>query len=495
MTSPLEPAPAIFLLAIEDAGSGPLRRWIGREAWRTDPVVSLYYEPDGDRILFRLIDSPSAASGFLSAGQPPDPAVGMFMGFDGTSGDSWPTTIALQDFGWHAQWDTSQFSVLREIVGGTALAAAAGLQGTPGGRREVRISPDEADLLVKQWEALVIAGLSDEALYASLAAWSAAPTTREQGGPEPGQAVVPGPAGPTLGAPRPPAVAYALARGDLSRSRPSERRSSEGSWPAGSSEGTDQATMVGAVMARTSSPAHDRPRDDLPYGLFDRLADIVAAWRDGRAGAPPLPEPGQPYDPADPRLGMTPFLEIRNRHFGEQAEREHERMLNELAVTFRRRTEIKALISDAEERAKELHIHLEGMPAAPAGPPDPNALEMQLGVSEPLIRARRQREFTRERRRIADLEEDALKAAAELRREDSDLAGKIETRERIRDARVRQLLQHSRRRCGTYMQHIVHHHPDSSAVLHYLELRLPTAPDWLPQPATTVAQPAGPPSP
>ena len=501
MTSEPEPTFAIYLDAIEDAEPGPLRRWLGREAWRRDPVVSLYYDPDGDRIMFRLIDAPSTASGVLETGQPPDPAVGVFLGFDGTSHDPWPTTVALQDFSWHLWEDTGHLRVLREIVGSEALTAADKLRATLDGDRRVRLSPHEAVKLIDRWRDVVIPSPTDEELDAARAAWSAASTqepTVTRMSAEPVGRPASGSASTAAGAAGPPptlsARAISGATGDLSPSGTPERRSAEGGRAAEPEGGTPRTTRVGALMARTSpSAAPNTPTGGLPYGLLAKFFDIVSARRDGKAGAPVLPERGRPVDLSDPRFGMTPYLEIRNRQFSERAEREKERALMDLADVYRRRAEIQEEVTDAEERAKELHIHLESMPTAPTEAPRPNALELQLRVSEELVRTRRQREFLAERRRIAKLEDEARKLARELRKEDSSLAEVITTREEVRDARVLQQLQHSLRRCSTYMRHIVHHHPDSGEVIQYLKPRLPTAPDWLKQPAPAAGpQPPGP---
>jgi hypothetical protein len=57
----------------------------------------------------------------------------------------------------------------------------------------------------------------------------------------------------------------------------------------------------------------------------------------------------------------------------------------------------------------------------------------------------------------------------------------IITREQILATRVRQLHEHTLRRCATYRHHLVHKHPDGNALIPLLDLALPTLPDWLPR--------------
>jgi hypothetical protein len=72
-----------------------------------------------------------------------------------------------------------------------------------------------------------------------------------------------------------------------------------------------------------------------------------------------------------------------------------------------------------------------------------------------------------------------MKEAAKLREQEVGLSETIMIRQRILDSRVHELHQHSLRRCATYMRHIVHYHPGGSAVIPYLEMALPSLPEWL----------------
>jgi hypothetical protein len=215
------------------------------------------------------------------------------------------------------------------------------------------------------------------------------------------------------------------------------------------------------------------PSRPIRYGPLARLSDYWAAWRDGNAGVPPVRPDA---DPTDGRLGLTPYLEIRNRHFLDWAEREHRRMLTDLDGTYRMRAEVRQQIVGADERAAAIRKHLDSMPEEHPDPVRRNAIEQH--APEELVRARRRREFDAEHFKVAAQEEHAVNAAREFRIQEARLSETIAARERVLNSRVRQLHAHSLRRCGTYKRHIIHHHPDGAAVLPYLDLALPTLPDW-----------------
>jgi hypothetical protein len=470
MTDTADPEHSIFLFALEDAESVPLRRWLGREAWRADPEARLRYDADGDRIVFRLVDTPSTAVGYVNTGHPPDPDPGMFLGFDGVTGPAWPTTIALLDFCHHCDQETSQLSLLRDLVGSTALREALALRDAAGGERTVRIPPDEADGLISRWVDLIVA--VDAELDDALAEWSTAVTTQEPAEPAADQPARPDASGALLVPQRELAVVTAS---DMSRATAPERSSFEGGRPTGRRSGVPESTGRGEVMARKSLLAADGgPLGALPYGLRARLTDAWAGRRDGRAGVPPLPAAG---DPAGTRHGITPYLEIRNRHFLDCAERERQRMLTDLEETYRAFEEVRQEIAAAEEHADATGAHRKSLPDAPADLSRRNMLEKE--APEELVRARRQREHDAKRAGLAAQEQQARQAVGGLHKREASLSRAITTRERLFDSRVRQLLQHSRQRCGTYLRHLAHHHPDGSAVIHYLDLALPDLPkDW-----------------
>jgi len=476
VTSASEPEHAIFLLPLEDAEPRPLRRWLGREAWLQTPVVSLRYDPDGDRIVFRLIDTPSTAWGLFDAEHPPNPGADLFIGFDGTDADAWLTTIALLGFSRHCDQGTRQLSIARGLVGSDVWEAALSLRRTSGGECEMKIPQDEAARLIRRWSDLVVSGPSDEALDAVLAEWSPAVMTPDPGGPAAGRSTPPGSLSTSYLSPVALAVTGA---GAMSRSRGSGRSSVEDGRYAGRQFEEPEATGVGAAMARRSPTALDRePPGPLRYGPLARLSDIWAAWRDGAANVPPLPTAAGPPDPAVTGHAVTPYMEIRNRHFLDWAERERRRMLTELADTYQRRDEVRQQIVAAEQRAADARKLFEDMPTEHPEPDRRNVVEQH--VHEALVRARRLREFNKERLDVLALEQKAMKEASDLRKEEAGLSGTITAKERILDSRVRQLHHHSLRRCATYIRHIVHHHPDGSAVIPYLEMARPTLPDWLP---------------
>jgi hypothetical protein len=457
VTSASGSGPVIFLVPLEDAAPAPLRRWLGREAWLRDPGAVLRYERDRDRVLLRLVDTPSQALGSVAVGDSPGHGGDLFIGFDGTDADAWPTTITLLGFSRHRDQDTSQLAVVRELVGDEAWAAAIGLLQAPGVDREMSISPGEASRLIRQWSELVVplddVSPSDEALVEALDQWSAVTTPQLAAGPAVGHSAPPGsPAMPW----RPTGVLLGVAG-------------------AGRPVGGPEPSTGGAAMARrTGSPASNGgPSRPIRYGPLARLSDRWAAWRDGSAGVPPV-APGA--DPGDKRLGLTPYLEIRNRHFLDWAERERRRMLTDLDETYRTRAEVRQQIVGADERAAAIRKHLDSLPAEHPDPVRRNAIEQQ--APEALVRARRRREFEKERAEVIRLDQEAAERARELRVEEARLSETIAARERVLNSHVRQLHAHSLRRCGTYKRHIVHHHPDGTAVMPYLDLALPALPDW-----------------
>jgi hypothetical protein len=228
-------------------------------------------------------------------------------------------------------------------------------------------------------------------------------------------------------------------------------------------------------MARRSPPpaSDGGPVRPVRYGILARLSDRWAARRDGNAGVPPV-APGA--DPSDSRLGLTPYLEIRNRHFLDWAERERHRMLTELNGTYQTRAQVRQRILGADERAAGIRKLLDSMPDEPADLTRRNIVEQD--APEELIRVRRRREFEAERSKVMALDQQAAEQARELRVEEARLSEVIAARERVLHSRVRQLHAHSLRRCGTYKRHIVHHHPDGAAVIPYLNLALPELPEW-----------------
>ena len=484
MTGTPEPVGRILLVPLEDTEPGPLRRWLGRQEWLSEPVAALRYEPDGDRMMFRFVDTPSAAWGVLDTTQPMAPVGDFFLGFDAADGEAWPTTVALLDFGQHQARKTSQYGVISELVGGEALAAACALRLTSGDRADlpVRVSPAEAARLIRRWGDLVTP--VDAALDAwisrwSDSAWPGEPASAQQGGH--------GSAGVLLAAQRLLTI-KAMSRQERQERTPSEDGRHAESHPQEPTAPRAErrlrepaATGGGAKMARRPrEPADDdRPLGPLPYGIAARLADIWAARRDGNADVPRLPSTHGLPDPDHPRHGITPYLEVRNREFRECAEREKHRMLTELRATFQQRAELQQQIAGEEAKAYAFHQLVENMPPGPAEPDRRNVLELHL--PESLVRARRQREHLAEKAKVVAQELEARKNASELRAQEARLAEAIAHRERQMHARVQQMLEFSLRRCGTYMHHIVHHHPDSGAVIPYLQLALPSAPDWLPR--------------
>jgi len=216
-----------------------------------------------------------------------------------------------------------------------------------------------------------------------------------------------------------------------------------------------------------------KPFGPFGYGLLARLSDRWAARRDGHAGVPPLRSAG---DPAVAWAGITPYLEYLSSHFLARAERERRRMLTGLVGTYRLQAGVRQQIMAADERAAAARKLLDKMPAGPPEAVIRNAVEQD--VSEALVRARRRREYEAERGRIVRLEEEAAEKGRELRVREAELSAVIAARQQVLESRVRQLFEQLMRRCGTYRRLLVRHHPDGAAVLPYLDLALPSLPDW-----------------
>lgn len=469
MTSSSGPSRVIFLVPLEDTEPAPLRRWLGREAWLRDPGVVLRYERDGDRVMLRLIDTPSTAVGSISGEASPSRG-DLFIGFDGTDASAWPTTIALLGFSRHYDQGSRQLTIVRELVGGEVWAAVIALPETPSIDHEMPISRAEAARLIRQWSDLVVslddASPTDESIIEALEQWSAA-MPQLASGPAAGHSPPAPPGTPWL-----PSAALLSMQGAVSRSAAYRRISVEGAGRPVEGTGPSRG---GAAMARRSPPpgSDGEPSRPIRYGLLARLSDRWAARRDGNNGVPPV-RPGT--DPTDRQRGLTPYLEIRNRHFLDWAERDHRRMLTDLDDTFRTRAEVRQQIEGADERAAAIRKVLDSMAKEPADPVRRNAIEQH--APEELVRARRRREFDAEQARVVALDQQAAEEARELRVQEAKLSETIAARKRVLKSRVRQLHAHSLRRCGTYQRHIVHHHPDGNAVLPYLDGALPELPDW-----------------
>jgi hypothetical protein len=211
--------------------------------------------------------------------------------------------------------------------------------------------------------------------------------------------------------------------------------------------------------------------------LFARLSDRWAGRKDGKFGMPVVPEP-LPAAP-DPSLGVTPYLEIRNRHYLDRAARERRRMEIDVAPARQRLGELRRQIASADAKVTEIQKRLEGIPEVP----DENVLSSRNVVEQhahaALVRARRQREHSAERGKVVLEERRALDAARALRIEEGRLEESIIIRWRILDCRVRQLHQHTLRRCATYKRLLVQKHPDGPAVIPLLDLFMPALPEWI----------------
>lgn len=233
-------------------------------------------------------------------------------------------------------------------------------------------------------------------------------------------------------------------------------------------------------MTRKSSTTWDtKPHKAIFYSPVAWFVDWRAGRRDGDAAIPDLPAGSA--ETADPRAATTPFIEVRRRHFLDRSEREHRHMLNDLEPVHRQLAALRQDITGGEEKVAQLSKRLEAIPENPeeAALTRRNAVEQH--IDEALVRARRRREHDARRATVlAELEQAVAKVRA-MRVEEARLEGMITSREKILATRVRQLHEHTLRRCATYQHHLVRKHPDGNALIGFLNLALPALPGWLPR--------------
>jgi hypothetical protein len=243
------------------------------------------------------------------------------------------------------------------------------------------------------------------------------------------------------------------------------------------------------MTPKSSTTWDTKPHKAIFYTPAAWFIDRRAGRRDGDAAIPDLPV--CPAEIAEPPAATTPFIEVRRRHFLDRGEREHRHMLNDLEPVHRRLAEVRQDIEGTEEKVAELRDRLAAIP----GKLDEDALTERNAVEqhapEELVRARRQREHDARRAKVQAELDHALAQLRGLRVEEARLTKTIAIREQILATRVRQLHDHALRRCGTYKHHLIRKHPDGNALIPFLDLSLPTLPDWLPRhdPDTGPARP------
>jgi hypothetical protein len=251
-------------------------------------------------------------------------------------------------------------------------------------------------------------------------------------------------------------------------------------------------------MTRKSSAGWDtKPHKPIFYGPLARLADRFAGAGDGHAATPDLPA-SSGEDP-EPPVATTPYLEIRRRHFLDRSERARRDMLADVEPVQQQLAALRAELAGCGDKAAGLRKRLDAMPDSPDEAALTRRTVVEQHADETLVRARRQREHDARRARLVAEEELAAAKVRALAVEEARLAGLIGAREQMLDTRVRQLHEHTLRRCATYRHHLVRKHPDGNALIPFLDLALPALPDWLPrQPPRSDAadqaagQPAGP---
>jgi hypothetical protein len=231
-------------------------------------------------------------------------------------------------------------------------------------------------------------------------------------------------------------------------------------------------------MARRPNRAWDaKPVRPIFYGLVARGADRLAGKGDGNGAIPPLPT-GSVEEP-DPHDGMTPYLEIRTRHFRDRAERERRHMLNDLEPVYRQLAALRQQIAGADEKVTDIRKRLDSIPETPSEEALGSRNAVEQHADEALVRARRRREHLAYRSKVVAEEREAVEEVRRLRVQEAELTGAITARKEILETRVRQLHEHTLRRCGTYRRHLVRKHPDGPALIRFLNLALPRLPDWL----------------
>jgi len=259
-------------------------------------------------------------------------------------------------------------------------------------------------------------------------------------------------------------------------------------------------------MTRRPPTAWDsKPHQAIFYSPFARLADRWAGAKDGRFGLPALPSgsngtsngsgngtgngntPGPQNQTTTgtavlaPKAAVIPYLDIRARHYLDRSELERRHCEHDNEGTAAQLETVREQITAAEATVADIKKRLEAMPETPDESvlKDRNAVEQH--ADEALVRKRRRREYDAARAPILAQLRQAEQSVRSLQVEAARLAEVIVARERIRDCRIRQIREHTLRRCGTYKRRLVHKHPDGAAVVPYLDLALPDLPDWLNQ--------------
>jgi hypothetical protein len=242
------------------------------------------------------------------------------------------------------------------------------------------------------------------------------------------------------------------------------------------------------MTPKSSTTWDTKPPKAIRYTPVAWFIDRHAGRRDGDAAIPDLPA-----ETAELTAATTPFIEVRRRHFRDTSEREHRHMLNDLEPVHRRLAEVRQDIQDTEEKAAEIRTRLEAIPEKPDEAALTRRNTVEQHIPDELVRTRRQREHDGRRGKVQAELDQVLAKLRGLRVEEARLTRMIITREMILAARVRQLHEHTLRRCGTYKHHLVRKHPDGPALIPFLDLALPALPDWLPRHDPDIAEPQRPP--
>jgi len=219
-----------------------------------------------------------------------------------------------------------------------------------------------------------------------------------------------------------------------------------------------------------------KPYKPASYGPVARLADRWAGRADGKAGIPALP-PGSRETAGRPVT--TPYMEVLRRSFLDRCERERLRVLGDLQEVYRERAALRQRIAGASEALAMIRKRLDEIPEVPDEAVLAYRHPAERRAVETMVRTRRQREHHAQRAAAQAQERQAAAMVRELRAQEARLTEAIGNSEEILAARVRQLHEHSLRRCATYLHHLVRRHPHGAALAGFLDLNVPALPGWL----------------
>jgi hypothetical protein len=241
-----------------------------------------------------------------------------------------------------------------------------------------------------------------------------------------------------------------------------------------------RSTNQQLAARRTPDARGAKPYKPAFYGPVARLADRWVGRADGKAGIPALSP--ESMEIAGAPTVTTPYMEIIRRSFLDRCEYERLRMLGDLQPVYRELAALRQRIAGAGENLAIIRKHLDQIPEVPDEAVLAYRHPAERHAVETLVRTRRQREHHARRAAAQAQERQATAIVHELRAQEARLTETIGNSEEILAARIRQLHEHSLRRCATYLHHLVHRHPHGAALTGFLNLNVPALPGWLQYP-------------